>query len=78
MDALILQDMADSGLSRAQIAALFDVSRRTVNYWLKQFDISTTGRSPKQEIHGVGRKQRTQLLPSENALRASFVFRLGA
>ena len=77
MDAAILQDMADSGLSRAAIAALYGVSRRTVNYWCKQFRISTTGRSPRQEIHGVARKQAPKLMPSATALRAVSVFSLG-
>ena len=77
IDATLLQDMANDGLSRQCIANLFGCSKRTVNYWCKAYGISTTGRSPLHEVHGTKGKQTAKLLPSSAALRAVSIFHLG-
>lgn len=78
MDADTLQSMADSGLSRAEIAALFAISRSQINRYLADFAVTTSGNCKPREVHGTGGQKATKLLPSTAAIRAASVFRMGA
>ena len=79
VDADLLQDLADAGMSRRHIAELLGVSRRCINYWLRLLDISTSGHAHRKahEVHGTTGKQATKLLPSSAALRSVSIFHLG-
>ena len=61
MDADTLQSMADSGLSRAEIAALFGMSRSQINRYLADFAVTTSGNCKPQEVHGTGGQKANQL-----------------
>ena len=78
MDADTLQSMADAGLSRAEIAALFGMSRSQINRYLGDFGVTTSGNCKLQEVHGTGGQKATKLLPSSAAIRAASIFTLGA
>ena len=77
MDATILQDMADSGLSRAAIAALYGMSKPNIDRYMRSLAITTNGHRKTDEIHGTQGKQPAKLMPSSDALRAVSVFSLG-